>query len=344
MWIAIGLFYQMISNHLTILYAWVSRSHICEIDQNPGLTGIGICFVCYQQHWESWKGFEITIDGLMTINERICIVVWWYPDISHRHFMLHWAINYIIERFGYFLVFHSINYHGINYRTHQKVTKTLNKVINSSMKHKMSMAYVRIYTQQSIFFHKVSSDHHNDNFEAFSRLSILLDSSQNKYQFLSSLHGFWSILQMWLLLTQAYNIVKFFGIIILIEEIHSYPHLWKFPENILKYIYIYMGGLLKSVNCLLRRTVVLKAGHLFRTPFLSDSKNDTELVYGLSGLGWRYRGKVRLPGLGMGLGLGLASAFRSGVIVAGRNFIKTSPERTWHLGNQGSSLINCMPS
>ena len=83
--------------------------------------------------------------------------------------MPHRAINYIIERFGYFLVFHSIYY-----RTHQKVTKTLNKVINSSMKHKISMAYVRIYTQQSIFFHKVSSDHQNDNFEAFSRLSILL--------------------------------------------------------------------------------------------------------------------------------------------------------------------------
>ena len=42
------------------------------------------------------------------------------------------------------------------------------------MKHKMSIAYVRIYTLQSIFFHKVSSDHQNDNFEAFSRPSILL--------------------------------------------------------------------------------------------------------------------------------------------------------------------------
>ena len=68
--------------------------------------------------------------------------------------MLTYAFNYIIERFGYFLVFHSINYHNINYRTHQKVTKTLNKVINSSMKHKMSMAYVRfIHTTKHIFFH-----------------------------------------------------------------------------------------------------------------------------------------------------------------------------------------------
>ena len=31
----------------------------------------------------------------------------------------------------------------------------------------------------------------------------------------------------------------------LIEETYSYPHVWKFPENILKYLY---GGLLKSVN------------------------------------------------------------------------------------------------
>ena len=33
----------MIPKKLTILYASVSRSHICKIDQNPGLTGIGIC-------------------------------------------------------------------------------------------------------------------------------------------------------------------------------------------------------------------------------------------------------------------------------------------------------------
>ena len=89
--------------------------------------------------------------------------------------MLHRAINYIIEHFGYFLVFRSINnYYSIYYRTHQNVTKTRNKVVNSSMEHTMSMAYVRIYTQQSIFFHKVSSDHQNDNFEAFSRLWMLL--------------------------------------------------------------------------------------------------------------------------------------------------------------------------
>ena len=31
------LFYQMTPKNLTIFYAWVSRSHFCEIDQNPGL-------------------------------------------------------------------------------------------------------------------------------------------------------------------------------------------------------------------------------------------------------------------------------------------------------------------
>ena len=150
--------------------------------------------------------------------------------------MLHRAINYIIERFGYFLVFHSINY-----RTHQKVTKALNKVINSSMKNKMSMAYVRIYTQQSIFFHKVSSDHQNDNFEAFSRLLILLIAAKTNT----------NSCQAWILVNftnvaPAHSNIQYRQIIWyhLIEETHSYPHLWKFPENILKYLY---GGLLKSV-------------------------------------------------------------------------------------------------
>ena len=82
--------------------------------------------------------------------------------------MLHRAINYFIERF--WLLF-GVFFNAVK---HQKITKTLNNVINSSMQHKMSMAYVRIYTQPCIFFHKLSSDHQNDNFEAFSRLSMLL--------------------------------------------------------------------------------------------------------------------------------------------------------------------------
>ena len=52
-------------------------------------------------------------------------------------------------------------YKSIYYRTHQKVIKTLNNVINCSMKHEMSMAYVRIYTQQSLSVHKLSSNHQN---------------------------------------------------------------------------------------------------------------------------------------------------------------------------------------
>ena len=66
----------------------------------------------------------------------------------------------LLSVFGNFFVFHSMNYHSIYYTTHQKVTKTLNKVkkkkrINSLMRHKMSMAYQnKLYTQQSIFFIK----------------------------------------------------------------------------------------------------------------------------------------------------------------------------------------------
>ena len=70
-----------------------------------------------------------------------------YSDMCHRHFMPHRAINYIIERFGYLLVFHSIYY-----RTHQIVNKTLNKVINSSMKHNMSMAYMSEYTHNKAYY------------------------------------------------------------------------------------------------------------------------------------------------------------------------------------------------
>ena len=56
----------------------------------------------------------------MTIHERICFVGCIF-ELSIT----------LLSVFGYFLVFHSINYHSIYYRTHQKVTKTLNKVINS---------------------------------------------------------------------------------------------------------------------------------------------------------------------------------------------------------------------
>ena len=38
----------------------------------------------------------------------------------------------------------------------------------------MAYMYVRIYTQQNILFHKLSADHQNDDFEAFSQLSMLL--------------------------------------------------------------------------------------------------------------------------------------------------------------------------
>ena len=147
-------------------------------------------------------------------------------------------------------MFHSINYNSINYRTHQKVTKTPNNVINSSMKHKMSMAYVRIYTQQSIFFHGLSSDHQNNNFEAFSRLSILLIAAKTNT----------NSCQAWILVNftnvaPAHSSIRYRQSFWyhLIEETHSYQHVWKFPENILKYSYV---GTFEKCKLLLRRTVV----------------------------------------------------------------------------------------
>ena len=106
-----GLFYQVIPKNLTILYARVSRSHDCEIDQNPGLTGICICFGCHQQNWESWKGFKLFIlmIVLMTVYERIGFVVCIFWHICHRYFIHHQAIYYFIERFDYFLVCSVIN-------------------------------------------------------------------------------------------------------------------------------------------------------------------------------------------------------------------------------------------
>ena len=52
-----------------------------------------------------------------------CALLCVYSDMGSRHFMLHRGINYIIERFGYLLVFHSIIYHSIHYRRHEKVSK-----------------------------------------------------------------------------------------------------------------------------------------------------------------------------------------------------------------------------
>ena len=207
MWVAMGLFYQMIPKKLTILYALVSRSHICEIEQEPhlwnwaGATFVKlsrshICEIEQEPHlWNlpksrlDWNWYLFSLlsaklrvvkrlwsyhsDGLMTLCEKYALLCV-YSDICHQHFMLHRAINYFIERFGYSLACSVINAVIINAVKHQKVTKTHSNVIDSSMRHKMSVAYVRIYTQQSIFFHELSLDHQNYNFEAFSQLSMLL--------------------------------------------------------------------------------------------------------------------------------------------------------------------------
>ena len=98
----------------------------------------------------------------------------------------------------------------------------------------MLMAYVRIYTQQSIFFHKLSPDHQNDDFEAFSRLSMLLIAARTNT----------NSCQAWILVNftnvaPAHSSIKYCQILgyHLIEETPSYPHVCKFPENILKYLY-----------------------------------------------------------------------------------------------------------
>ena len=168
------LFYQMIPPNLTILYAWVSSSHICKwpksrLDRNWYL------FWLLSARLRVVKTLQIMhSDGLMTLYERICFVVckFWHMPLtfyaSSSYLLLYWA--FLVT----FCMCSVINAVVINAVKHQKVTKTLNNVINSSMQHKMSMAYVRIYTQQCIFFHKLSSHHQNDNFEAFSRLSMLV--------------------------------------------------------------------------------------------------------------------------------------------------------------------------
>ena len=121
------------------------------------------------------------------------------------------------------------------------------------MKQKIPMAYVRIYTQQSIFFHKVSSDHQNDNFEAFSRLSSLLIADRTHT----------NSCQAWIFVNftnvaPAHSSIQYrqFFWYHLIEETHSYPHVWTFPKNILKYLY--GGTYFEKCKLLLIRTVALE--------------------------------------------------------------------------------------
>ena len=94
---------------------------------------------------------------------------------------------------------------------------------------------------KALFFHKLSSDHQNDNFEAFSRLSIVLIAEKTNT----------NSCQAWILVNftnvaPAHSSIQYCQIFWyhVIEETYSYPHVWKFPENILK-----------SVNFFLRRTV-----------------------------------------------------------------------------------------
>ena len=74
----------------------------------------------------------------------------------------------------------------INAVKHLKVTKMLNDVTNSSMQHKMSMAYLRIYTHNNAYsFINCHQTIRMIILKTFSRLSMLLitdKTNTNSYQ------------------------------------------------------------------------------------------------------------------------------------------------------------------
>ena len=102
---------------------------------------------------QAWQELVFVLSAISNIERRekaSKLSFWWSDDNLWKNvlccvYILTYAINILccikllitlLSIFGYLLVFHSINYHSINYTTHQKVTKTPNNVINSSMKKK----------------------------------------------------------------------------------------------------------------------------------------------------------------------------------------------------------------
>ena len=88
------------------------------------------------------------------------------------------------------------------------------------------------YTHNKAYF--FIKCHQNYNFEAFSRLSILLIAAKTNT----------NSCQAWILVNftnvaPTYSSIQYRQIVWyhLIEETHSYRHVWKFPENIFKYLY-----------------------------------------------------------------------------------------------------------
>ena len=117
------------------------------------------------------------------------------------------------------------------------------------MQHRISMAYVRIDTQQCTFLHELSSDHHNDNFEAFLRLSMLLIADKTNTNSCQA----W-ILVIFTNMAPAHSSTHYRQMFWyhLIEETYSYPHVLNFSENVLKYLY---EGTFENCKLFLRRTV-----------------------------------------------------------------------------------------
>ena len=204
---------------------------------------------------QAWQELIFVLSAISKIESRekaskfeiIILMVWWHfmKNMLCCVYILTYAIDILcfiellitwLSVFGYFLVCSVIN--AVK---HQKVTKTLNNVINVG-----GICQDIKCTQQSIFFHELSLEHQNYNFEAFSRLSMLLIADKTNT----------NSCQAWILVNitnvaPAHSSIQYRQIFSyhLIEETYSYPHVYCMYDNFLKICWnIYMGGLFKSVN------------------------------------------------------------------------------------------------
>ena len=226
--IAVGLFYQM--KYCMLEWAGATFVKLIEI--------------------QAWQELVFILSAISKIESRekaSKLSFWWSDDCLWKLCFAVYVFWHVLSTFyaswSYQLLYWAFDYclvcSVINAVKHQKVTNTLNNVTDSSMRHEMSVSYVRIYTQILTWIYIRQSTLWFRSL--FTTLNVA-DSSQNKYQFLSSLDFGQFHKTMCLLLTQAYNIAFSYH---LIEDTYSYPRVWKFPETMLKYLY--MGELLKRV-------------------------------------------------------------------------------------------------
>ena len=134
MFIHVGSYGRLLSNDTN-----KSDNIVCLSEQEPHLWNWP-----KSRHDRNWYLFLAAISNIESREKASKLSFWWSDDNLWKNmlccvYILTYAINVLccIEllitywAFWLLLVFHSINYHSINYRTHQKVTKMLNKVINS---------------------------------------------------------------------------------------------------------------------------------------------------------------------------------------------------------------------